>query len=238
MNPLIQPTSNLPGYNIIIPIVKATNKFNRQVYTPVMTEEKISSEAVNKVLDDLELVTYQLQTDGGKFLTFLHRFVLPFFAFLFIYTSMYCGSYYYDYNYDRKSWTQFIIYCIIAYIYLKVSTKVQLMRVREKADSILQIHQAEFNKRGFRLFLPINFPEWIEIQRDSDPVQHVQIANPLSISQGVSRLMQTPAVQSVRQYGASVLQPLVTMVQAQVQAQNQNQGNQTLLNGQNYQSNV
>jgi len=238
MNPIVNPISNLTqgGYNVIIPLDKPTNKFNRKAYVPTMTEGKISSEEVNQLLEDLELITSRFSTPLGKLMTILHRFVLPFFVMLFLTNEWYCGSNDYEYDYDygyyrhrNRTWIPFFIYCIMVFIYQKVSQKYKMMKAREKADSIIQIHQSEFNKKGYRLFIPFNFPEWIEIQRDSDPQQApVPNADQFNLRQNVSQLLQAPVVQNIREYGSSVFQPLINMVR------NPNQNNQThLLNPNN-----
>jgi len=239
MNPILNPIPNLPqdSYNVIIPLEKSTNKFNRKVYIPTMTEGKITSEEVNELLEDLELITSQFSTPLGKLMTLLHRFVLPFFVMLFLTNNWYCGSddYEYNYHYDyyrhirNRTWVPFFIYCIIMSIYQKLNHKYKMMKARGKADSIIQIHQSKFNKKGYRLFVPFNFLEWIEIQRDSypqrDPVPSVDQFN---LRQNVSQLLHAPVVQNIREYGNSAFQPLINM------GRNPNQNNQThLLNPNN-----
>ena len=223
MNPILNPIPNISqdGYNVIIPLEKSTNKFNRKAYVPTMTEGKISSEEVNQLLEDLELAISQLSTPLGELMTVLHRFVLPLFVMIFLTNVWYC--------YRDRTWVPFFIYCIIMFIYQKVSQKYKMMKAREKADSIIQIHQSEFNKKGYRLFIPFNFPEWIEIQRDSYPQQApVPSADQFNLHQNVSQLLQAPVVQNIREYGSSVFQPLINMVR------NPNQNNQThLLNPNN-----
>jgi len=236
MNSIPNPIPNLPqgGYNVIIPLQKSTNKFNRKVYIPTMTEGKITSEEVNELLEGLELITSQFSTPLGKLMTLLHRFVLPFFVMLFLTKEWHCEGSDYEYDFEKgsyrrfrkdRTWVPFFIYCIIVVIYQKLSQKYKMMKAREKADSIIQIHQSEFNKKGYRLFIPFNFPERIEIQRDSDP-QQVPVPNvdQFNLRQNVTQILQAPVVQNIREYGNS----LINMVR------NPNQNNQThLLNPNN-----
>jgi len=233
MNPQFSAVPNISysGYNIIVPIDKSNNKFNRAVYTPMMTEGKITSEEVNQVLNDLELVTKKLPTSCGNLMTIAHLFVLPFIAMWILTENWYCGYYDYDRYYTRtKSWSPFFIYCLIAFIYFHFGKKYQLMKVRNQADTIIQMHQSQFNKKGFRLFIPFNFPEWIEIQRDNYPQQMpMPNAHQYIVPQNFSQLLQIPAVQNIRQYGASALQTVASSFQV---PQN-NQGANVPLNPQN-----
>jgi len=214
MNPLLTPASDFHQtyFNVMIPLDKSTKKFKRGVYVPMMTQEKISSEEFNQVLEDLELVTSQLPTIMSTLMTILHRFVLPFIALIFLTDEWYCGSSDWDSEYHYRTrfrtWAPFYFYCVVMYAYFKFSKKYQMMKLRAKAASIIQIYQADFNKRGFRLSIPSHFPEFVELQKDLYP----EGTSPEDTEQyNLSQFLQVPAVQNIRRYGRSILQSLAAM---------------------------
>ena len=227
MNSQISSAQFVAYGSIIIPKDKSSNGFNRTVYLPAMTEEKITSGEVNQVLSDLELVTKKLPTACGNLMTLIHLFVLPLIAMIFLTNEWYCE--YYDYRsesyrnryYWDRSWMPFFIYCLIVFVYLKFNKKYQLMKIRAEAETIFQMHQPQFNKKGYRLFVPFNFPQWIEIQRDSYPQQMpVPNNNLFNVPQSFSQVLQSSPVKKMREYGASALQSLASKIQNNPNSQN------------------
>jgi len=220
MTPQSPSDQNIPngGYSVIyIPINKSTNKFSRTVYTPKMTEEKITSEELNQVLNDLELVTKKLPTNLSNILTIIDLFVLPLIAFVMLMESWYCS--YYDHSTDsyrrtERSWTPLFIYYFIALPYYNLSKKYQPVKIKAQTDSIVQMYQSQFNQKGYRLFIPFNFPDWIEIHKDSHLQQMpVPKVNHFEIPQTLSQILQSPTMQKTRQYVAFALQSLASAIQ-------------------------
>jgi len=192
---------------------KSSNKFKRTAYDPSMTEGKITSEEVNQVLTGLELVTYKLPTLCGNFIAIIHLFVIPLIAMIVFADKIYCGSvpryyinddYVSDYIVDKtdKSYAVFFVYWLLAFIYLNLKRKYQLIEIRAEVETIIQVYQSQFNKKGYRLFIPFNFPECIEIQR---------VIYPLPITN--THQFNILSMQSIRQYGDYLLQYFFSVIQ-------------------------
>jgi len=221
------PIHFVPHGSIIIPKNKFTNKFNRTVYIPTMTENKITSEEVNQVLSDLELITKKLPTTCGNWMTIVHIFVLPLIAMWTLAEKWWtCSGYYgYETGFSQRNWKgrwmPFFIYFLLTFIYFKASKKYQLIKVKSQAETLLQIHQPQFNKKGYRLSIAFNFPEWIEIQNNDYPHQmSVPNANQNNIPQSFSQVLQSSPVKKMRKYGASALQSLALTIQNNPNSQN------------------
>lgn len=201
MNPQMFSAPNLPqrSYNVIFPRDKITNRFHRGVYTESMTEGKISYQEINNFLDDVELVTTKLPLPFTKFLTFAHRFALPLIVLLFLTKEL-------NFTRSDKTWQPFIWYCFVALVYTLICTRLQFNQSREKIDAVVQIYQAKFNKKGFRLFVPLKL-QWIELQKDIYSEIILPQTQP-NLNQNIYPNLQAPVIQNQEQ--GNILQSLIT----------------------------
>lgn len=194
MNGLLESTqdsSRSSDYDIIIPLKRSNNKFNRSVYIPSMTGGKISIEEIEQVLENLELVTCKLPTVRKNWISFIHIFLLPLLGVIYFKNYWGCGYWddTYEYRYDsnvgfsryvpygrqffstKGNLTPFFVYIILAILYFAISQKYLLKQIQSSAEKIIEIHQPYFFSKGYRWNIQNSFPDWIELRREYNAEQ-------------------------------------------------------------------
>lgn len=179
---------------VVFPFDQAVCKFKRDIYIPVHTvgtQENITSEEVNKVLDLVELGTYKLPTTKKKVLSICHRLLLPVIAMIILNNLWYDTS-----RFVWKKWSPFAGYCIIATVYFIISQRYQIKVAREDVKTIIQTQQASFLKKGFRWVMPSNFPNWIELHKDNGEQEASERYQVIPL----------PSVDRVKQIGTKIIE--------------------------------
>ena len=149
---------------IVFPFNEQNETFNRNFYSPILTEGRASREEINKILGQFE-TTIQAGRTGYKILTCLFTI---FFIGGFIFTAFLTFSIFSSDPSSKEIFyppiIMFVLFTIFGCI-LSMRGKAVGEEARMACQQIINGNH-QFNAVGLRWNLPMNFPAWVELWRD------------------------------------------------------------------------
>ena len=153
----------------IVFLYKLTDrKYNKEVYSPIMTGGRASHEEINQVLSELEALLNKIPSD----LTILS--LLLFFLFVpailvIIYFSF--SDYVNITTYGFYFLFGWLLYMSLISIILSKWKKSKIEYVKKQTNICIKTHQEHFMTKGLRWNIPHSFPAWVDLNKDYNNYQ-------------------------------------------------------------------
>jgi len=158
---------------------KSKNKFDRNFYTPYLTEGRSSSEQMDTFLSAIERKINKKMSKINKInkiftIWAICGFVtMILFGFMIFsdednYDTMY-DDYYSDYDIADTYFLCFMLYVVTLLFYsllLQLVTRCKQKKAKRSVENYIKKHSGEFAAQGLKWNLPLAFPHWIELWKD------------------------------------------------------------------------
>jgi len=153
---------------IIFPFSPIEIKFNREFYSPGMTEGRASSYDINQVLTLLELVFPRFPTTFSYLVSCVWRFLLP--AVILIIFDI--GEILKD---STSFWIFFFVYWGFGNSFLLFQREHAAKKAREDLQGLLAMVQLGYMQRGLRWRIPEQHSRWIELVKEYNEEQNASL---------------------------------------------------------------
>lgn len=159
---------------------KSKKKFERNFYSPVLTEGRSNTEQIESFLSKVEKKISKKMDKINKLTTVFT--IASIFGFVVLILFGFCifnddDSYYgygddvsgYDYDDVDGFFVALMVYLFTILFYsllLQFVTRRKQKKARKSVERIIEKHAGEFAAQGLRWNMPLCFPHWIELWKD------------------------------------------------------------------------
>ncbi len=170
---------------LVFPIDSRKGKVEYWMYNPAMTQGAISIEEVAEFLQGIDIFIKPIFK--SKFMTFLKWFPLVIFLaivgmFIFFFLCIF-GLVAINIQLDFFPAMIFITMVVLVIVaatsqcVLSSYVRKRTQEAKEKIQPYIQLHNGNFQQRGYFWVAPVHFPSWIELWRES-PVDGIPVMMP------------------------------------------------------------
>jgi len=175
---LIQPVPQTNEVVVVFPFDEAKKEFDKSVYAPIMTHNRLSQQDVTNFFQQLYHSTNwfkNLKWSASDILFFVMAFILDISIFIFSIDLLATPE---DYAYEDPDFESFVslvgtfclLFSILLYILLIVKCNQKKthhqQKVREQMNDVLNQNNPYFANMGLRWRLPANTHRWVELWLD------------------------------------------------------------------------
>ena len=170
------PIPQSTNFRLIFPYITTLGGFNSSFYNPGLTDERVTTEEVKVILEELSVVP-----EGNNFRTrkFVCYFIVVFIVGMIgLSIGMPLLMLSNNTNYLPYLIVGFVVWIILSLLCFAFS----LWRLQNKSikdgEAIIKKYKESFAERGLRWNIPSEFPRWIELWKDYVQTQHLNITIP------------------------------------------------------------
>jgi len=170
---VVPPTTSI---TVIFPFNAADKKFDSSFYSPALTDGRASFEEISQFLAEIEAVRPTAASQGGP--SACRLFCL--FLLLILWIARFILQTHMNVDLIPFAIVFVVILVIFVIIILVLSSGGTRNESQAKCQAIVEKYNQNLASRGLRWYLPVSFPQWVELWKDY-PQNQGAISQPISM---------------------------------------------------------